>query len=198
MGSDSVVLVADEARLEWEATIGYIWYPKGKQPEIKVHREKKTMSYYGALNVKTGEETVMMSEWQNSHWTSLFLEKILNEYPDKRVLLIWDGSPTHKGEVKDYLKGKHNLELMKFPPYSPELNPQEHVWREARRNVSHNHEISKFDDLVNNFYNFLTVSTFRANFLKKYTQKIKSNGDIDNKYPMNVELQEQIYETDNF
>ena len=162
------MLAADEARLEWEATTKAVWYPKGKQPQIKVSREKKTKSFYGALNLKGGKEIVYMTDWQNSSETTIFLDKIREEYAGKRVLILWDGSPSHFGEVKDYLKGKSNLELMSFPPYSPELNPQEHVWREARNNVSHNHEVFDFNILVEEFYSYLMTHTFKSNFIPKY------------------------------
>ena len=55
-------------------------------------------------------------------------------YPGKEVLLLWDGAPWHRGEVRKYLAEpqKWQLEIMYFPAYHPDLNPQEHVWKEAR------------------------------------------------------------------
>ncbi len=52
------------------------------------------------------------------------------------ILLIWDGSPIHRGqEIKDFLKrgaGKR-LHLEQLPGYAPDLNPDEGIWnyREA-------------------------------------------------------------------
>lgn len=99
---------------------------------------------------------------------SSFLKKIKRKYPGKRALILWDGATHHRGEVGEYLKGKHWLELMLFPPYSPELNPQEHVWKKAREKVTHNHE-EDFNVLVSKFYNFLTKNKFKSNFLRKYS-----------------------------
>lgn len=119
--------------------------------------------------------------WQNSYYTTVFLDRIRQEYLGQKILLLWDGSPVHRGKVKEYLRGKDDIEIMYFPPYSPELNPQEHVWRETRRGVSHNHEIFKFEQLTNKFYNFLMDNTFKSNFLNKYGNEIKHQDKPDNK-----------------
>jgi len=57
---------------------------------------------------------------------------------------------------------------MYFPPYSPDMNPQEKVWKKARENISHNYE-EDFNVLVSRFYNFLIKTKFKSNFLKKYS-----------------------------
>lgn len=88
-----------------------------------------------------------------------------------KILLIWDNAPWHKGkEIRKYLKKLQpkNLELFNFPPYSPELNPQEQVWKRARQEVSHNHFNEDFQISINNFQTFLETTTFNTNFLKKY------------------------------
>jgi transposase len=53
---------------------------------------------------------------------------------DGWLILIIDGAPYHKGEaVTDFLADpRHEMELYHLPAYSPELNPQEHVWKVFR------------------------------------------------------------------
>lgn len=164
-------MVADEALLKYEAGLISIWYEKGKYPEIKVTREKKAKSFYGALDLKTGREYVHVCNWQDSHQTVKFLKKIKRKNPGSKILILWDGASHHKGEVREYLKQEHQkhhwLELKLFPPYSPKLNPQEKVWREARKEICHNHE-DDFETLVCKFYNFLTKRKFKSSFLDKY------------------------------
>ena len=78
-----------------------IWYPKGKQPTIAVEQEKETVSFYGAVNVATGKEVVYKTVRQTSEYTVAFLRKLEKMYQSKKVLLIWDGAPWHRGKVKD-------------------------------------------------------------------------------------------------
>lgn len=166
-----MVLVEDECRLQEESSLSAIWYPRGQYPTIKVHQRKKAISFYGALNVKTGECIALDTPRQTSIWTVKFLRKLEGAYRDKKVLLIWDGAPWHRGEVKRYLREGDKLwklKLMYFPPYWPKLNPQEKVWKEAKGKISHN-STDDFDAKTLNFYKYLISNTFNTNFLKKYT-----------------------------
>lgn len=136
-----MVLVADESRLERKCGIKSIWYPKGKQPEIRADFKTEAWSFYGALNVKIGEETVYDAPRQKSFHTVCFLRKLERQYQGKKVLLLWDGSPSHRGKVKEYLRErdkKWRLRIEYFPTYSPELNPQEKVWKKAKQAVDRN------------------------------------------------------------
>jgi transposase len=60
----------------------------------------------------------------------------------KKLLVIWDGSPIHRKEVLRFMEqeGKRYIHLECFPPYAPELNPDEGVWQHLKhvelRNVS--------------------------------------------------------------
>lgn len=59
----------------------------------------------------------------------------------------------HKSEqVKDFLRNtNHCFYLMQFPPYAPELNPQEHVWNVGRDNITHNTSIENIDKASDQF-----------------------------------------------
>lgn len=170
-----MVLVADECRVQRESGLTSIWYPKGEYPEIKVDQKKEAISFYGALNVKTGKEIIHDAPRQKSFYTVQFLRKIEAEYQGRDVLLIWDGAPSHRGEVRKYLREKDKkwkLQIIYFPPYSPDLNPQEHVWRQARQEITHNSE-DDFDTKTLKFYYFLIKNHFKTNFLRKYLEVSK-------------------------
>lgn len=166
-----MVLVSDECRIQKESGIQSIWYPKGQYPEIKVEQVKQACSFYGALNVRTGKETVLDAPRQMSWYTVQFLRKLERQYRGKDVLLIRDGAPSHWGKVKNYLREKEKkwkLRIEYFPSYSPDLNPQEQVWKRGKQAVTHNSE-DDFDTKTLNFYKFLVKTTFKTNFLGKYS-----------------------------
>jgi transposase len=51
------------------------------------------------------------------------------------VLVIWDGSPIHRGRaVKDFLASgaSHRLQLEQLPGYAPDLNPDEGIWKHLK------------------------------------------------------------------
>ena len=65
----------------------------------------------------------------------------LPAHPERRVILFVDNDKAHKAKRVQELLERHNhhIQVEWLPPYSPELNPQEDVWRDMRRCVTHNH-----------------------------------------------------------
>jgi len=51
---------------------------------------------------------------------------------------------------------------------SPELNPQEQVWKAARRKVRHNHAQAQLNPLADQFENYLSSTRFASSFLDSY------------------------------
>lgn len=174
-----MVLVEDESRVQRESSLKSIWFSKGQYPIIKVDQKKEGRSFYGTLNVKTGKCHLWDTDKQNSRHTVDYLKQLEDHYQGMDVLLVWDGAPSHRGEVKKYLKELHKqkrtyhkkrwkLQLMYFPPYSPKLNPQERVWKAAKQATTHNSEDS-YEDKLYKFRQFITKTKFNTNFLTKYT-----------------------------
>jgi transposase len=126
-------------------------------------------NFYGTLNLQTGRETVTQAETMNSLSTSQHLEAILQQYPEQPLLLLWDRAPWHKGSaVRAVLEANPRLEVMSFPPATPELNPQEHVWKATRQAVSHNHDQRRLPCLAERFAAHLVGNTFQYSLLEKY------------------------------
>ena len=62
---------------------------------------------------------------------SIFLREVSNRHPDEFILMVMDGAGWHKAKA---LSVPENMALIFLPPYSPELNPVEHVWENIREN----------------------------------------------------------------
>jgi transposase len=63
-----------------------------------------------------------------------FLKHLMGQIPDK-LLLIWDGSPIHRGgAVKDFLASEaaSRVQLEQLPGYAPDLNPDEGIWKHLK------------------------------------------------------------------
>ena len=146
-----------------------VWAPTGQTPVVKVAANRDNTHFYGALDLATGTQTVMRAELMNAQTAVIFLDRLLQTYPDRPLLLLWDRAPWHKGEALRALLDAHpRLEIVWFPPGCPELNPQEHVWKAAREAVSHNHQQIKMADLADAFENHLTQTTFPCSLLDKH------------------------------
>jgi transposase len=60
---------------------------------------------------------------------SIFLEEVSNRHRDDYILMFMDCAAWHKANS---LRTPENIKLLNLPPYSPELNPTEHIWEEIR------------------------------------------------------------------
>ena len=167
---ETVILAEDEASLYLQATTMRVWAPVGQTPSVRVDTQRDMIHFYGCLNLSTGEQTAMKAKTMNSETTALFLAQVAQRYPDKPILLLWDRAKWHEGQaVKDFLAAHPQIEVMKFPPGSPDLNPQEHVWKITRGKISHNHLIPKLNVLAEAFASHLVNSVFKSTFLDKYS-----------------------------
>jgi transposase len=146
-----------------------VWSPTGQTPIIRADPGRAKTNFYGALNLQTGQEIAMRSDLMNAKVSAQYLEMLLEANPDLPVILFWDRAPWHRGSAIDsVLKENPRLEIIFFPTASPDLNPQEHVWKTVRKEVSHNHLEARLPQLADRFLKKLTSSTFNSSFLVKY------------------------------
>ena len=162
---NTILLVEDEMIVTSQTTTQKIWLPEGVTPKIECANTRTRRSFYGFLNIKTGEQFAFKSEKQNSETTAKILKKVIKLYPNKKVVLFWDNAPWHRGEaMRDFLATCKNFLIINFPPYAPEENPQEHVWKAARAHVTHNKFVSDIDTIARQILTYLNNSTFKYEF----------------------------------
>lgn len=163
---DTIVLAEDEMILSTQTTFQKIWLPQGEYPRVEISNTKKNRSIYGFLNIKTGQEHAFKTEWQNMFITVEILKKIRTIYPQKKLLIIWDGAGWHKGsKVQEFIKEDKNIETIHFPRYAPEVNPQEHVWKSGRGHCTHNKFIENIDVATDDFIEFLNSQKFQYSLI---------------------------------
>lgn len=165
--SNNVVLVGDEVILTSQTRLQKAWLPApDKAGYIHDVTSRKNMSLYGFLDVQTGEETAYCAEMQNSKNTIVALKNLAEKYKDKRIVLFWDNASWHKSEeVRDYLKTTTQFKLYNFPPYAPDLNPQEHIWKEMKEKIFGNRFIKNFKETIGQTIDFLNSTKFQYEFL---------------------------------
>ena len=76
---------------------------------------------------------------------NVFLEGLSKQYPDDLTLLCCDGADWHKSKK---LQVPDNIELFYIPPYTPEMNPIEQIWREIRTQGFKNEAFSALQKVV--------------------------------------------------
>ncbi len=74
----------------------------------------------------------------------LVVDEIATHYPYENITMVMDGAGWHKSQA---MKLADNIRILFLPPYSLELNPQEHVWDESREKFFHNRAFDSLDVL---------------------------------------------------
>ncbi len=162
-------LAGDEASLYLQASLRRVFAPIGQTPVVKAHPGRENTHFYGALNLTTGEESVLRSDLMKAEVSALFLQQLLAAYPDLPLVLLWDRAPWHQGEaLRSVLNANPRLEIIWLPPASPELNPQEQVWKAVREAASHNHTQARLSDLATAFETHLQETKFPCSLLDKH------------------------------
>jgi transposase len=70
-----------------------------------------------------------------------FLKELVRRCPRRKTFLIIDNAPCHNLDETGKLwlaKHRHRIELHRLPPYSPEFNPIEGVWKVTKKRTTHN------------------------------------------------------------
>lgn len=158
----TVVLCEDEMVLTSSTTIQKVWLPKNTYPPVvDTNTTKQRRSVYGFLDLKTGQQDAFATDWQNMYITVSVLEQLREVYPTQQLFIVWDNCGWHRGsEVQRWIRRDGRIKTLYFPPYTPELNPQEHVWKAGRKATTHNLHITDIEQTVLDFITYLTSRTF--------------------------------------
>lgn len=131
----------DEARFGRISDRCYCWCKKPTRPMVKAMLSHQYVYAYAAVSPLDGKLDSLVLPEVNGNCMQVFLTEIASRYPTENIVMVLDGAGWHKGRS---FAMPANLKLLFLPPYSPELNPQEHVWDELREKNFHN---KTFDDL---------------------------------------------------
>lgn len=102
---------------------------------------RKTAHVFGAVAVHDASFTYQFADVFNGHTFHEFLLAVVQRYAPQKVFMIIDNGPCHWLDEagKKWLEANHDkIELHRLPPYSPEFNPTEGVWKTTRKMATHN------------------------------------------------------------
>jgi transposase len=103
---------------------------KGHKVRIPGPKKRETKSLFGSLNLQSGKFFWKSAERGNSKVFIEHLHQLRHNSKGKHVIVIVDNATLHKSrKVKDFLKRNNDVKIYYLPPYSPEYNPVEIVWK---------------------------------------------------------------------
>lgn len=123
------VMFEDEGRFGRISTPSACWALKGTRPIVHQQIVREYTYAYAAVDPHNGEVDSLILPNMYATTMSVFLQELAERHPDCLILLIMDGAPCHRAGD---LKIPENIRIVELPPYSPELNPAEHLWDAMR------------------------------------------------------------------
>jgi transposase len=136
-----------------------MWVPWEESDPVLLHYPgRKSVGYFGAVRLRDGKGCFRLeSEMFNgmTFWNFLRQLEASSREAGRRVIVITDNSKYHHAKLHALWREEHKsqFDLDFLPPYSPELNPIERVWKRTRRNCLHNRYFSKLAMVVQSVEN---------------------------------------------
>ena len=119
----------DEARFGRINDPRRCWAPKGIRPEVGMQIVREYTYAFGAVSPHDGTLDSLVLPVVTAEAMSIFLEEVARRHPEEFILMFLDGAGWHRAHD---LAVPENMRLEALPPYSPQLNPVEHIWDEIR------------------------------------------------------------------
>jgi transposase len=145
-------LLEDEGPLGWGDGCGRAWGKRNAPIVVPLTNERERQPSYGALNLLTQDFHLQEARAGNGVNTVAYLQGCQRLYPDKKLLLLWDGASYHRGEELQEFLAQENVDLaaadwkvtcMRFAPTAPEPNPTEDVWLKGKTHLRKQFALNK-------------------------------------------------------
>lgn len=121
------------------------WFIKGKQRIIPTYGKHLSLKLLGTLNYETGQVFVQEAQTFDAQVFLDFLKAVVAQYPDGRILMVLDNARIHHAKLlQPFLAKSPRLQLIYLPPYSPNLNSIEGLWRWLKDSCVNNVFYAKF------------------------------------------------------
>jgi len=137
----------DEARIGQQGTLTRVWAERGSRPRAP-RDQRYTWAYlFGAICPARGVGAAWVVPKADAWSMNLHLQEISHQVaPGAHAVVVLDGAGWH--QIGGQLRIPDNISLLKLPPYSPELNPQENVWQYLRQNQLANRVYENYEAIV--------------------------------------------------
>ena len=93
----------------------------------------------------TGENFFLIMPYCNTVCMNVYLKELSKRYSEDVILLCCDGAAWHKSAG---LELPENIVLFLIPPYTPEMNPIEQIWKEIRKRGFRNEVFTTLEKVV--------------------------------------------------
>lgn len=135
----------------------YTWFAKGKQRIIKTTGKHRGVKLLATVDYVTGQIVWQEDEQYTAETFLSFLKKVIAEYPTGNIVMVLDNARIHHAKLLEpFLKEMGGrLKFVFLPPYSPQLNVVEGLWKWLKSDVVNNVFYHKVAEIRKNVHAFM-------------------------------------------
>lgn len=140
MGADDKIYFVDGVHPQHNSMPAHGWIKKGVERPLESNTGRQRININGALDPDSLEVIASVEKTLDGPTTVEFLKKIEAQNPNanKIVLIIDNARYYYNGEVVEYAANSEKLQLVYLPPYTPNLNLIERLWKFMKKKTLYN------------------------------------------------------------
>jgi transposase len=157
--------------------LGYGWIKKGTEKEVPCNSGRSRLNISGAVCVADQDIIIRQAETINGASIGQLLTAIRSKNPKDKLYVVMDNARYNRSRYVKKLAKKLKIKLVYLPPYSPNLNVTERLWRFYRDNFLVNQYFEKFKDFVKSTSNFFRgIRKYRSDLETLLTDNFQTIG----------------------
>jgi transposase len=160
------LMFQDEARFGRIDNPRRCWAPAPMRPTVNCSIVREYTYAYAAASPIDGTLDSLVLPEASTAAMNLFLAEVSARHPDELIVMVLDGAGWHRA---NNLNTPENIRFHFLPPYSPELNPVEHLWDELREKGFHNRVFSSLDAVEDQLVDRLAAMEHTPALVKSIT-----------------------------
>jgi len=176
LGPNALIMFSDAAHFKHNAEAGYAWSLLGEPHQIPSNTGRQRYNVIGAYEPQSHEHYFLLTTDNiNQEKMIEFPVSLRAKFPDKKkIYLIFDNaSYNHARKVKAEAL-KQNIILDYLPPYSPNLNPIERLWKFVRKEFFKDKYRDTFATFCQQLADFFTnIDQYRAQLASLLTENFE-------------------------
>lgn len=161
LSPDETICFMDGVHPTHNTQLAYGWIKKGERKELCANSGRKRLNLSGAVDLLCKKLHIQENKTLNAESTIAFLKKIEEAYPTKTNIHVFcDNASYYKNRsVIAYLENS-KIKLHFLPPYSPNLNPIERLWKWMRERIMYNTYYESFESFRSAIIGFLNCISY--------------------------------------
>lgn len=160
----------------------YTWFEKGKQRIIKTTGKHRGVKLLATVDYITGQIVWQEDEQYTAETFLSFLKKVTVAYPTGNIVMVLDNARVHHAKLLEpFLKEIGRFRFVFLPPYSPQLNIVEGLWKWLKSDVINNVFYHTVTEIRKNVHAFMeSINKDPMKIIDRLCVRLESNKIYEN------------------